>query len=113
MKVAWLVLPAVLAACSSPQKEANEARDTAASWASTGAVLAREWSRGHVTDAYTRSTARVATEEVNKLTKLDARARDAQLRAWDALERAAEAHEPAAAAPLARTFAALAKKSDS
>jgi hypothetical protein len=114
MKYAWLaLLLAISAACSSPQKAAQDAKDSAASWASTGATLAGEWSRGHVSDAYTRSTAKVALDEVRKLTDLDAGARDAQLRAWDALERAAGQHDRNAAPKLAQAFRALARPSNS
>jgi hypothetical protein len=109
MKSAWVLLLIAAAACSSPQKDAQDAKDSAASWASTGATLASEWSHGHVTDGYTRSTAKVALEEVKKLTDLDAPPRDAQLRAWSALERAAEQHDRNAGTELARAFQALAK----
>lgn len=83
----------VAVACSSPQKQAAEDRKTAASWAAAGALLAHEWSRGAVSDAYARSTARVAIDEV---AALQTPSREAQLRAWRALEQAIDAHDRAA-----------------
>lgn len=98
MARALLIAVLIVAACKSPQQKASAARETASSWAATGAMLATEWGRGAVSDAYARSTARVARDEVAK-----AGARE-QLRAWDALARAVERHDRAAAPELAKAF---------
>lgn len=82
--IAALVI--ALVACSSPQKEAQQAREAVASWAAARKMVAEEWKRGAVPDGYVRSTARVAIDE---LQKLDAPARAETLRAWrDLLDRA-------------------------
>lgn len=101
-----VVLLAVLA-CSSPEREAAEARDGVASWSAAGAMLATEWTRGHVSDAYARSTARVAIDE---LKHLDAPARDAALRAWNELESAVERGDRAAAGRLVASFRQAAER---
>jgi len=90
-----------LLACSSPEREAAEARDSVASWSAAGALLATEWTRGHVTDGYARSTSRVAIEE---LRGLDAPSRDAAVHAWRELERAVERGDREAARRLVASF---------
>jgi predicted lipoprotein len=83
--LAVLTVLAVLA-CKSPQRDAQEARETVASWAAAQKMTAEEWKRGAVPDAYVRSTAKVAIEE---LEKLDAPGRDEAIRAWrELLDRA-------------------------
>ncbi len=83
MKRCIVAMALVLAACGSSEQEA---RDSVASWAATEKMTAEEWKRGAVTDAYVRSTAKVAIEE---LQKLDAPERDAAIRAWrELLDRA-------------------------
>jgi hypothetical protein len=97
--VAVLILLAL--ACASPERKAREARQSVASWAATGEMLAQEWMRGSVSDRYARSTARVAIEE---LQALDAPARDAAIRAWRDLEDAVARNDQTAAE---RTIAAF------
>lgn len=95
-----VVLFAVLA-CASPEREAAEARDSVASWSAAGAMLATEWTRGHVSDGYARSTSRVAIDE---LRGLDAPAREAVLSAWRELERAVERGDRETARQLVASF---------
>jgi hypothetical protein len=99
-RIALVVLLAAIA-CSSPEREAAEARDGVASWSAAGAMLAAEWTRGHVSDGYARSTARVAIKE---LRGLDAPARDAALRAWNELGSAVERGDRPAARRLVASF---------
>ncbi|HJQ38984.1 MAG TPA: hypothetical protein VKB93_17750 [Thermoanaerobaculia bacterium] len=82
--IVLFVLPVLaVLACSSPQK----ARESVLSWTAAEKMTAEEWKRGAVTDAYVRSTAKVAIEE---LQKLDAPGRDEAIREWrQLLERAA------------------------
>jgi len=105
-RIALVVLLAVIA-CSSPEREAAEARDTVASWSSAGALLATEWTRGHVNDGYVKSTARVA---IGELQGLEAPSRDAALRAWNELERAAERGDREAARGLVTAFRKAAER---
>ena len=67
------MLALAVVACASPDSE------SVASWEATGRMLKEEWRQGHVPDAYVRSTARVAIEE---LEKSDAPSRDEALRVW-------------------------------
>ena len=98
MKRALLIVLLAAVACKSPQDEAKAARETADSWASTGAMLASEWGRGAVTDAYARSTARVAREELASLHAPE------QIRVWKALEEAVARHDRSSAPRLSKAF---------
>jgi len=89
-----LVAILIAVACSSPEQQAREARDSVESWAAAGKMLAEEWSRGNVSDAYARSTAKVAIAE---LQKLDVPERDRALKAWRELQSAVSRNDPAAA----------------
>ena len=93
----------VILACGSPEGDAQKARDSVASWAAAGAMLAQEWTRGNVSDAYARSTARVAIEELHGF---NAPARDAALQAWRDLQDAVARNDREAAE---RTIAAFAR----
>jgi hypothetical protein len=62
-----LVLFAV--ACGSAEHKAEKARDELQSWAATGAVLSRQWSRGDATPRYVKSTLKVATDSLQGLIK--------------------------------------------
>jgi hypothetical protein len=79
MKRCIVAVALAIVACGSPERDAQEARDGVASWSATQKLTAEEWKRGAVTDAYVRSTAKVAIEE---LQKLDAPEREAAIRAW-------------------------------
>ena len=57
------------AACGSAEHKAEKARGELQSWAATGAVLSRQWSRGDATPRYVRSTLQVATESLQGLGK--------------------------------------------
>ena len=112
MKRALLIVLLAAVACKSPQDEAKAARETADSWAATGAMLASEWGRGTmesgplpmacvigaVTDAYARSTARVAREELASLHAPE------QIRVWKALEEAVARHDRSSAPRLSKAF---------
>ena len=91
------VILVLLVACSSPEREAREAHETADSWRATGALLATEWARGAVTDAYAADTARKAVEEVRALRPVDAEA----VRMLEELERLIRAGDRSAAQELA------------
>jgi hypothetical protein len=54
-------------ACKSPAKKAQQARDELGSWAATGEILARDWSRGAVPQFYAESTAAVASDSLKSL----------------------------------------------
>ena len=83
MKRCIIAVVLAIAACGSPEEKA---RESVASWTAAAKMTAEEWGRGAVTDAYVRSTAKVAIEE---LQKLDAPGRDAAIRAWrELLDRA-------------------------
>ena len=92
-----LVAILIAAACSSPEQQAREAHDTVESWAAAGKMLAEEWSRGNVSDAYARSTAKVAIAELQKLKVINIPERDRALKAWRELQNAVSRNDPAAA----------------
>jgi hypothetical protein len=86
MKRCIVAVALAIVACGSPERDAQEARAGVASWSAAQKMTAEEWKRGAVPDAYVRSTAKVAIEE---LKKLDAPGRDEAIRAWrEMLDRA-------------------------
>jgi hypothetical protein len=89
-----LVAVLIALGCSSPEQQAREAHDSVESWAATGKMLAQEWSRGNVSAAYAKSTAKVAIAE---LEKLDTPERDRALKAWREMQNAVSRNDPAAA----------------
>ena len=97
MRPVALSLILLALACSSPERKAREARETTDSWRATGALLATEWARGAVSDAYAVDTARKAVEEVRAVEPVD---RDA-VRVLEELERVIRAGDRDAAKRIA------------
>ena len=110
MRQAFAFALLILVACKTQATKTEKARDELASWAAAGEMLSSGWARGDAQTPYVKSTAKVASNEIDQLRQQlqsdreSARALDEVATLYGRLSTAVAQEDRASAAQLARPF---------